>query len=287
MRRWSLTVEHERHHENAAYEIFYPSGPFAVLPLLPGTRSAIVWSVPAADAAAVIDLPDRAMAARDREADGRLPRRGRAGRAALELSARLPPCRDDDGASGWRWPATPPTASTRSPARASTSASATSPRSTQVLVEGARLGLDLGDAQLLVALRALAQPRHLHGRRRHRRADPDLRRARPRRLGDPPLRHGRGPAGRAARRASSWPRRAGESGELPLLLQGADDLGSSTRSLAYEHAASSAAASRLPDHQEGPGPVAGIVHRPDLVAAGLDRAAVDAARLGRDRRRFW
>src|SRR3954471_24699106 len=57
-----LTVEHERNHENAAYEIFYPSGPFAVLPLLPGTRSAIVWSVPAADAAAVIDLPDRAMA---------------------------------------------------------------------------------------------------------------------------------------------------------------------------------------------------------------------------------
>ncbi|MET1112083.1 MAG: FAD-dependent monooxygenase, partial [Allosphingosinicella sp.] len=67
--RWSydhkavvLTVEHDRHHENAAYEIFYPSGPFAILPLLPGTRSAIVWSVPAADAAAVIELPDRALA---------------------------------------------------------------------------------------------------------------------------------------------------------------------------------------------------------------------------------
>jgi 2-octaprenyl-6-methoxyphenol hydroxylase len=33
---------------NAAYEIFYPTGPFAILPMLPGTRSAIVWSVPAA-----------------------------------------------------------------------------------------------------------------------------------------------------------------------------------------------------------------------------------------------
>src|SRR3954468_6140581 len=68
--RWSydhnaivVTIEHERHHENVAYEIFYPSGPFAILPMLPGTRSAIVWSVPARDAAAVVDLPDRAMAA--------------------------------------------------------------------------------------------------------------------------------------------------------------------------------------------------------------------------------
>src|SRR6476661_4558636 len=58
-----VTVDHERHHENTAYEIFYPAGPFAVLPMLPGTRSAIVWSVPSRDAEAVIDLPDRAMAA--------------------------------------------------------------------------------------------------------------------------------------------------------------------------------------------------------------------------------
>jgi 2-octaprenyl-6-methoxyphenol hydroxylase len=56
------TVEHERHHENVAYEIFYPTGPFAILPMLPGTRSAIVWSIPAADSTAMLELPDRAMA---------------------------------------------------------------------------------------------------------------------------------------------------------------------------------------------------------------------------------
>jgi 2-octaprenyl-6-methoxyphenol hydroxylase len=27
------TVGHERSHENIAYEIFYPAGPFAILPL--------------------------------------------------------------------------------------------------------------------------------------------------------------------------------------------------------------------------------------------------------------
>src|SRR3546814_14567845 len=34
-------IHHEKSHENTAYEIFYPDGPFAVLPMLPGTRSAI------------------------------------------------------------------------------------------------------------------------------------------------------------------------------------------------------------------------------------------------------
>ena len=72
--RWSYdhaaiiaTVTHERSHENVAYEIFYPAGPFAILPMLPGTdgrwRSAIVWSVKADDAPAILGLPDRAMAA--------------------------------------------------------------------------------------------------------------------------------------------------------------------------------------------------------------------------------
>ena len=64
------------------------------LPARTTARSAIVWSVKAARCARpMLGLPDRALAARDREADGRLPRRDRAGRAALELSARLPPCR--------------------------------------------------------------------------------------------------------------------------------------------------------------------------------------------------
>ena len=38
-------VEHEKPHDSVAYEIFYPTGPFAILPMLPGNRSALVWSV--------------------------------------------------------------------------------------------------------------------------------------------------------------------------------------------------------------------------------------------------
>ncbi|WP_129793486.1 UbiH/UbiF/VisC/COQ6 family ubiquinone biosynthesis hydroxylase [Sphingosinicella sp. CPCC 101087] len=60
------TVSHERSHENVAYEIFYPDGPFAILPMLPGDdgrpRSAIVWSVNARDAEAMVDLSERALA---------------------------------------------------------------------------------------------------------------------------------------------------------------------------------------------------------------------------------
>ncbi|HEY6917441.1 MAG TPA: UbiH/UbiF/VisC/COQ6 family ubiquinone biosynthesis hydroxylase [Allosphingosinicella sp.] len=57
------TIHHERPHGNVAYEIFYPEGPFAILPMLPGTRSAVVWSIPSADAPATLGLPDRAIAA--------------------------------------------------------------------------------------------------------------------------------------------------------------------------------------------------------------------------------
>jgi 2-octaprenyl-6-methoxyphenol hydroxylase len=61
------TVSHERPHGNVAYEIFYPAGPFAILPLLPAedglNRSAIVWTVKAADAPAMLALPERAFAA--------------------------------------------------------------------------------------------------------------------------------------------------------------------------------------------------------------------------------
>jgi 2-octaprenyl-6-methoxyphenol hydroxylase len=60
------TIAHEKAHEATAYEIFYPSGPFAILPMLAGEdgrpRSAIVWSVKARDAAATLGLPDRALA---------------------------------------------------------------------------------------------------------------------------------------------------------------------------------------------------------------------------------
>ncbi len=73
MARWSydhvamvVTVNHEKWHENVAYELFYEDGPFAILPMAPDPegrqRSAVVWSVPSRDAAAFLDLPDRAFA---------------------------------------------------------------------------------------------------------------------------------------------------------------------------------------------------------------------------------
>jgi 2-octaprenyl-6-methoxyphenol hydroxylase len=153
--RWSYdhaaivtTVEHELDHENVAYEIFYPSGPFAILPMLPGTRSAIVWSVPAEHGAAMVELPDRAMAHEvEKRMGGFLGRIAMAGprsfyrlgfhHAANLVAERLAlvgdaghgihPIAGQGLNLGFR------------------DAAALA----QVLVEGSRLGLDLGDAQLL------------------------------------------------------------------------------------------------------------------------------------------
>lgn len=51
------TIGHERDHEGRAYEHFLPSGPFAILPLVPGGalghRSSIVWTERAADVPAL------------------------------------------------------------------------------------------------------------------------------------------------------------------------------------------------------------------------------------------
>ncbi|MEA3037216.1 MAG: 2-octaprenyl-6-methoxyphenol hydroxylase [Sphingomonadales bacterium] len=153
--RWSYdhnaivaTVEHERHHENVAYEIFYPSGPFAILPMLPGNRSAIVWSVPARDAAAVVDLPERAMAAEIEKRMG-----GFLGAVTL-------------AGPRWSYPLGFHHAATMTAERLALAGDAAhgihpiagqglnlglrdAAALAQVLVEGARLGLDLGDAQLL------------------------------------------------------------------------------------------------------------------------------------------
>jgi 2-octaprenyl-6-methoxyphenol hydroxylase len=155
MARWSYdheaivaTVVHERHHENVAYEIFYPSGPFAILPMLPGTRSAIVWSVPAADAPAMIDLSDRALAAEiARRMGGFLGAVEMAGprwtyklgfhHAATITAERL--ALVGDAAHGIH-----PIAGQGLNLGFRDAAALA-----QVLVEGARLGLDLGDAQLL------------------------------------------------------------------------------------------------------------------------------------------
>ena len=68
----------------------------------------------------------------------------------------------------------------------------------QVLVEGARLGLDLGDRQLLDRYQRWRSLDALVGGGRDRQPDPDLRRSGQDRLGDPPLRDGPGRADFAA-----------------------------------------------------------------------------------------
>jgi 2-octaprenyl-6-methoxyphenol hydroxylase len=153
--RWSydhqaiiVPVEHERNHENVAYEIFYPSGPFAVLPMLPGTRSAIVWSVPQRDAAAILDLPEGAFTAELEKRMGSFLGKLRIGgprasyplgfhHAATITAERL--ALVGDAAHGIH-----PIAGQGLNLGFRDAAALA-----QVLVEGARLGLDLGDAQLL------------------------------------------------------------------------------------------------------------------------------------------
>jgi len=69
--RWSYehvamiaSIAHDEPHGGIAYEIFYPSGPFAILPLIDGAdgehRSALVWTVAKKQAPAMLGLPDRA-----------------------------------------------------------------------------------------------------------------------------------------------------------------------------------------------------------------------------------
>lgn len=153
--RWSydhsaiiVTVTHEKPHEEVAYEIFYPAGPFAILPMLPGNRSAIVWSVNASDAPAILGLPDRALAAEiEKRMGGFLgpiqlagPRSSyRLGfhHAATMTAERL--ALVGDAAHGIH----PIAGQGLNLGLRDVAALA------QVLVEGSRIGLDLGDAQLL------------------------------------------------------------------------------------------------------------------------------------------
>lgn len=147
------TIEHEAPHGNVAYEIFYPSGPFAILPMLPAEpggahRSAIVWSVAAHDGAAYLALPDRAFA---HELAGRMggflgelritaPRAGYPlgfHHAATIVAERL--ALAGDAAHGIH----PIAGQGLNLGFRDVAALA------QVLIEGARLGMDLGDAQLL------------------------------------------------------------------------------------------------------------------------------------------
>lgn len=143
-----VMVAHERQHENVAYEIFYPTGPFAILPMLPGTRSAIVWSVPADDSTAILNLPDRALAHEiEKRMGGFLGAIEMAGprsfyrlgfhHAATITAERL--ALVGDAAHGIH-----PIAGQGLNLGFRDAAALA-----QVMVEGARLGMDLGDAQLL------------------------------------------------------------------------------------------------------------------------------------------
>jgi 2-octaprenyl-6-methoxyphenol hydroxylase len=150
------TLRHERPHDQIAYEIFYPGGPFALLPMTDdsanaeggGHRSAIVWSVPADDVDGWLSLSDADFAAEARAAMGGFlgavtmaaPRSSyplgfhhaaqiTAQRLALlgDAAHAIHPIAGQGLNLGFR------------------DAAALA----QVLVEGARLGLDLGDRQLL------------------------------------------------------------------------------------------------------------------------------------------
>ena len=52
----TAVLEPEHSHQNTAYERFWPSGPFAILPL-PHNRCQIVWTAPHAEAKAMLALP--------------------------------------------------------------------------------------------------------------------------------------------------------------------------------------------------------------------------------------
>jgi 2-octaprenyl-6-methoxyphenol hydroxylase len=145
------TLRHERSHENVAYEIFFPSGPFALLPMSDddvGRRSAIVWSVPERDADGWLSLSDTQFAAEAQAAMGNFL--GKVEMAASRSSYPL----------GFHHAAE---ITAQRLALIGDAAHAIHPIAgqglnlgfrdaaalAQVVVEGSRLGLDLGDAQLL------------------------------------------------------------------------------------------------------------------------------------------
>ena len=144
-------LRHERAHENIAYEIFYPTGPFALLPMnddAGGHRSAIVWSVPEEDAAGWLSLKDDDFASEAQAAMG-----GFLGKIEMLAPRSSFPLGFHHAAQ----------ITAKRLALVGDSAHAIHPIAgqglnlgfrdaaalAQVLVEGARLGLDLGDRQLL------------------------------------------------------------------------------------------------------------------------------------------
>lgn len=63
------TIAHERPHAGTAYELFLPSGPFAILPMT-GNRSSIVWTERADSAPAFLTLDDQAFVGEVRQRFG-------------------------------------------------------------------------------------------------------------------------------------------------------------------------------------------------------------------------
>jgi len=67
---------HSKPHENVAWEIFYPEGPFALLPMLDDElgrhRSALVWTVDEEDGDGVLAMGDRAFIAEVEKRMGRI-----------------------------------------------------------------------------------------------------------------------------------------------------------------------------------------------------------------------
>jgi 2-octaprenyl-6-methoxyphenol hydroxylase len=144
-------LRHEREHDHVAYEIFYPSGPFALLPMNDdriGHRSAIVWSVPEEDAAGWLSLSDEDFAAEAEAAMG-----GFLGRIEMLAPRSSYPLGFHHAAQ----------ITAKRLALVGDAAHAIHPIAGQglnlgfrdvaalaeVLIEGARLGLDLGNKQLL------------------------------------------------------------------------------------------------------------------------------------------
>jgi len=144
-------LRHERAHNHVAFEIFYPTGPFALLPMnddIAGHRSAIVWSVPEEDAAGWLSLNDEDFAAEAQAAMG-----GFLGKVEMLAPRSSFPLGFHHAAQ----------ITAQRLALIGDAAHAIHPIAGQglnlgfrdvaalaeVLVEGARLGLDLGDNQLL------------------------------------------------------------------------------------------------------------------------------------------
>ena len=144
-------IGHELLHDHVAYQIFYPTGPFALLPMNDGPsghRSAIVWSVPQDDAVGWLSLNDDDFAAEAGAAMGGFlgkvemlaPRSTfRLGfHHAAQITANRLALVGDAGHAIHPIAGQGLNLGFRDVAALA-----------EVLVEGARLGLDLGDRQLL------------------------------------------------------------------------------------------------------------------------------------------